>query len=285
MARIIQPSFAKGEISPALYGRVDTQMYGVALRQARNFIIHPYGGASSRDGLRYLEPVKDHTKEARLIPFEFKTEDQYVLEFGDLYMRVMRNDAHVLDTSEQEVITGITQANPAVVTTGTHGYDSGQEVFISGVVGMTQVNNKRFNITVLSGTTFSLQDQVTDVDINSTAFTAYSSAGTADIIFEIVTPYLEAELFEITYVQNAAQASTWLFQVVIMSASVSRPSRPEGPQRRSNFTGSVPSFVSSLVRRTSPSFARRTLGVMLSNDRHTSSSSLAKGCQAARRSL
>jgi hypothetical protein len=203
MPRLIQPSFAKGEISPALFGRVDTAAYQVALRTALNLIIHPYGGASSRDGMRYLEPIKDHTKAVRLIPFEFKTSDQYVLEFGDQYMRVMRNDAHVLDTSEQEAITGITNANPAVVTTAAHGYVTGEEVFIQGVVGMTEVNNKRFKIGTTTATTFELLNQWDSANVDSTAFGTYTSGGTADLVFEIVTPYLEAELFDLTFVQSA----------------------------------------------------------------------------------
>ena len=203
MPTLIQPSFAKGELAPSLYGRTDTAAYQVGLRTARNTIIHPYGGVSNRSGLKFLAPIKTHAAVVRLIPFEFKTEDQYVLEFGNLYMRVMRNDAHVLDASEQETITGATQANPVVITTATHDYATGQEVFISGVSGMTELNNNRYTITVLTTTTFSLQDQVTGTDVDGTGFTTFTSGGTADIIFEIVTPYLTAELFDITFVQSA----------------------------------------------------------------------------------
>lgn len=203
MVSIVKPSFARGEISPALYGRVDTAAYAIALRKARNVIVHTYGGASARDGLRYLEPVKDHAATPRLIPFEFKTTDQYVLEFGNLYMRVMRNDAHVLDSSEAEAITGATQADPVVVTTGTHGFSNGQEVFITGITGMTELNGRRFLVANVTATTFELQDQFTGTDIDGTGFTAYSSGGTVTPIFELATPYASADLFELTFVQNA----------------------------------------------------------------------------------
>src|SRR5687767_1680717 len=114
MTQTIQPSFTKGEIGPELYGRVDTQMYGSALRTARNVVVHTWGGASNRGGLRFRGPVKDHDYAPRLIDFLFSTTDKYVLEFGDLYMRVIRNGSHVTETAVN--ITGITQANPGVVT-------------------------------------------------------------------------------------------------------------------------------------------------------------------------
>jgi hypothetical protein len=204
MPRLIQPSFAKGELSPSLYGRVDTAAYQVGLRKARNLIIHTYGGASYRNGLHYLEPVADHTYSPRLIPFQFKTTDQYILEFGDFYMRVIRADGHVLDTSESEVIVGITQGNPAVVTTSQpHDYSNGDEVLITSVNGMTSLNCKRFTLANVTANTFELTDQVTGNNINTTGEPAYDSGGLVELIYEIVTPYSKDDLFEITYVQNA----------------------------------------------------------------------------------
>lgn len=200
MPRLIQPSFAKGELSPALFGRVDTEAYQVGLRQAKNVISHPFGGMSSRGGTQFLSPVKDHTKDVRLIPFQFKTTDQYVIEMGDLYMRFIRNDGHVLEADD--TITGATQADPVVVTVS-NSYSNGDEIFIDDVVGMTELNTKRFIVQNVTGSTVELTDQVTGVDIDGTAFTAYSSGGTSARVFTLVTPYLEADLFDITYVQSA----------------------------------------------------------------------------------
>ena len=84
---VIQSSFARGVISPALYARVDQSLYYIALRVARNFVIHPYGGASNRAGLKYVGPIKNHSEGAYLLPFRFKGTDTYLLEFGDQYMR------------------------------------------------------------------------------------------------------------------------------------------------------------------------------------------------------
>jgi len=77
-------------------------------------------------------------------------------------------------SSSSAVITGITQANPAVVTTSAaHGFITDDVVDITGVVGMTEVNGLSFAITFVSSTSF----QLTAID--STGFTAYTSDGTA----------------------------------------------------------------------------------------------------------
>ena len=68
-------------------------------------------------------------------------------------------------------ITGITQANPAVVTTEeAHGLRTGAEVYLRGVDGMTAVNGGPYIVTVASATTFSLNG------IDSSAFGAFSGA-------------------------------------------------------------------------------------------------------------
>jgi hypothetical protein len=68
-------------------------------------------------------------------------------------------------------ITAITQANPAVVSAA-NAFTAGEAVFITGVVGMTQVNQIPYSNQTTSGTT------VTLAGIDSTGFTAYSSGGT-----------------------------------------------------------------------------------------------------------
>lgn len=201
MPTFIQPSFAKGELAPALYGRVDVAAYQIGVKTARNIIIHSYGGASNRPGLLFCAPSKVHTAAGRLIPFKFKTEDQYVLEFGNLYMRVLRNDAHVLEASVN--ITGATQANPVVVTAAAHGYSNGAQVYIQNVGGMTQLNGRWFTVANVTANTFQLTDQVTGSNINGTSYGAYTSGGTVAKVYEIATPYALADLPVLKYVQSA----------------------------------------------------------------------------------
>jgi len=104
--RAYQPSFTAGELSPALWARVDLSKYGSGLKTALNIFIHPHGGASNRAGLEFIDEVKDSADKARLIPFQFNTEQSYILEFGDLYFRVFRDGGVVLDGGvPYEVVT------------------------------------------------------------------------------------------------------------------------------------------------------------------------------------
>ena len=201
MTLTVQPSFSTGEISPSLYGRVDTNIYHTGLRKARNAQIPLEGGVQNRPGTTFIGPVKTHTITPVLIPFQFKTTDQYILEFGNLYMRVVRNAAYVVETST--TITGATAANPVVITATAHGYANGDEVFITGVLGMVQLNDNRYIVANQAANTYELTHQVDGDNINGTAFTAYTSGGTGAKIFEIVTPYATADLDNLGYTQSA----------------------------------------------------------------------------------
>ena len=87
-------------------------------------------------------------------------------------------------TTVTRTITNITQANPAVVTTSeAHGFINGQSVTITDVVGMTQVNGNSYYASIASGTTFAIYtDADLTIPVDSTGFTAYTSAGTVTAI-------------------------------------------------------------------------------------------------------
>lgn len=90
----IQPSFAKGELSPALWARIDLAAYAIGCRTLLNMVVHPHGGASNRPGTEYIGTCGS-TSSVRLIPFEFSTEQTYILEFGPQYIRVYADGARV----------------------------------------------------------------------------------------------------------------------------------------------------------------------------------------------
>lgn len=96
---LIQPSFTGGELSPSLYGRIDLTRYQSSLKTCRNFIAQLYGGADNRPGTKYVAGVKTHSAAVRLIPFAFSTTQTYVLEFGNLYMRVYKDGGQVVYSS------------------------------------------------------------------------------------------------------------------------------------------------------------------------------------------
>lgn len=76
-------------------------------------------------------------------------------------------------TSSAKTITGITAANPPVVTSAAHGLANGTIVVITGVVGMTEVNNRAFVVAATAANTFELKG------VDGTGYTAYTSGGSA----------------------------------------------------------------------------------------------------------
>lgn len=96
MSEVIQPSFSAGEVAPATYARVDLARYYTALKTCRNFVVLPEGGAQNRSGTRFVTEVKDSSARTRLIPFQFSTEQTYILEFGNLYIRFISMGGQVV---------------------------------------------------------------------------------------------------------------------------------------------------------------------------------------------
>jgi hypothetical protein len=199
MATLSQRSFAGGELTPSLYSRADLAKYQTSLRTCRNYYVLKHGGARQRPGTEFIGEVKDSTKAVRLIPFLFDSVDNYVLEFGDLYIRFIKNDEYIYEATK--AITAITQANPGVVTITAHGYSNGEEVQINDVVGMTELNGRNFKVNNVTANTFELQD-MTGTNFDTSGLTAYVSGGTAKRIYEITSPASEADLFEINYAQQ-----------------------------------------------------------------------------------
>lgn len=78
-----------------------------------------------------------------------------------------------------QTITGITQANPGVVSITGHTLVDGDIVTIRDVVGMTEVNKKYYKVANKTANTFELTDQYSGANIDTTAFTEYVSGGVA----------------------------------------------------------------------------------------------------------
>lgn len=182
------PDLSGGEIAPKYYGRHDLQIFYKGLRRARNFITEAAGGAFYRMGFYFAAKTRDNLP-AWLAEFRFTDTSSFTLEFTTNAIRFYRNDGRV--HYDAQAITGITQANPAVVTyAGADTYANGDRVWISGVVGMTQVNNREFTVAGLNAgaNTFQLSG------VDSTAYTAYSSGGTVEEIVEVATTYAQADI-------------------------------------------------------------------------------------------
>ena len=195
-----QTTFSGGELAPALYAHTDLVKYGSGLRTARNVFIHLQGGVSNRAGLEFLNSHKDGTKRARLISFQFGVAQNYVLEFTENMMRVWVDGGLAIEPAK--TITGITLADPCVLTVTAHGYSNGEWVFLDSIGGTTELNNKFYVVASATTNTFELQD-IYGNDIDSTAYTAFTSGGNCSRVFEAVHTYQEEELRKIAYTQSA----------------------------------------------------------------------------------
>ena len=97
MARVAAQltNFTAGELSPRLDGRNDLAKYSAGCATVENMVIYPHGAAARRPGTQYVASVKTPAAKTRLIPFEFSTEQTYILEFGNQYIRFYRNNGQI----------------------------------------------------------------------------------------------------------------------------------------------------------------------------------------------
>ena len=235
MAKKTYKAFSAGELSPDMYGRYDVDKYGTGCMIMKNWIIMAQGGAYKRPGTFFRAQGGKESAAIRLIPFEFSTIQPYVLEFGDEYMRVYKDEALVLESAKN--IVSITNANPAQIEITGHGFLTGNEVFLDNIGGMTELNGRQIKITVTGANTFTLNG------IDSTSFGAYTSGGTAARVYEIATPYAAEDLFRIYYAQTAdvmtlchpnyapreltrTGHTSWTLSAITFQPSVAAPASP-----------------------------------------------------------
>lgn len=76
--------------------------------------------------------------------------------------------------SPSKAISAVTKANPAVVTSTGHGLTDGDVIKITGVVGMTELNDEVFIVNQLTTSTFQL------VGVDSTGYGTYVANGSID---------------------------------------------------------------------------------------------------------
>lgn len=73
-------------------------------------------------------------------------------------------------TTVTGTITAATKANPCQLTVATHGLSSNDEVLVTDVVGMTELNGQEVTVTVVDANNFT-------IGIDSSSYTTYSSGG------------------------------------------------------------------------------------------------------------
>ena len=85
--RILNRSFAGGEVSPEMFGRIDDAKFATGVALMRNFIALPHGPAANRPGFQFVREVKTSSKKVRLIPFTFSASQTFIIEVGAGYFR------------------------------------------------------------------------------------------------------------------------------------------------------------------------------------------------------
>lgn len=239
---VIQASFHAGEWAPALNARVDLAKYHSAAALALNWFVDYRGGLSTRSGTKYVIDCAFSGTPVRIWGMQVTSTVGYVLEFGNQYLRFMYNGAPVLEAPK--TITNATQAPACVVTSAGHGMTAGDVVFITGIVGMTQLNGRYFLIVGATANEITLGNLI-GTNLDSSSYSAYVSGGTIARVYKIGTPYLGADLALLKFAQNINTliichpnyaprvltyngATDWTLTTITFGASVGTPSGLSG---------------------------------------------------------
>ena len=164
--RTLTRSFNGGEVTPEFWGRMDDVKYQTGLASCVNFIPKPHGPLDNRSGTKFVREVKTSAKKTRLINFAFSPTQTFAIEMGEGYFRFHTSGATLL-------------AGTATAWSNVTAYVIGDMASLSGT-----------NYYCIASHTNQTPPNVTYwYPIPSTAY-------------EIPSPYLEADLFDIHYVQS-----------------------------------------------------------------------------------
>ena len=177
----IQTSFASGEWAPKLRSRVDIQKYHSGAELLRNFYVDfSGGGASTRQGTKFVNQAFNSTRPVRLIGFQPGTYISYVLEFGDGYIRFHTNGAPILEAS-----IAVTSTLGNSITTASNPYAVGDWVFIGGA----------YYIVTATGATFHVSDLFGNTSVTPTGTTVAR-------VYTLPSPFAAGDLFPNPVTQN-----------------------------------------------------------------------------------
>jgi hypothetical protein len=207
MASVLQPSLNGGELSPSLHARVDLARYLTSLKTCRNFVAQQYGGVTNRAGTRFIHEVKSSATQHRLIPFEFSTTQTYILEFGNLTMRVYK-DGGIVESAPGvpfEVATPYATADlstlnwtqSADVLTVVHPLHQPRQI--------SRTAHDAWTVTEFPNTNGPFQDANVD-----TAVTVYSNATTGSVTLTASSALFDAEMIGTQfYIEQKDYGTPW----------------------------------------------------------------------------
>ena len=101
-------NFTSGMWDPKLHGRSDIEQYRNGAKTLTNMIVEWYGGATRIPGTKYIAETETSSEDSTLIPFIYSNVQAYILEFGNLYIRFIKDHAQITDGTTYEVVTTYT---------------------------------------------------------------------------------------------------------------------------------------------------------------------------------
>lgn len=207
-------SFLGGEWSPFVQGRHTSLRYPTALARCYNFFPRLQGSLVRRPGTILMGGSMVLGDSLVIISAEFPDRPEldittslngdklhsFIIGFRDTHIRFFKNDDIVTEPSKN--VGSITNANPAVVTVGSHGYSTGDRIILRGFSGdatMMGLGDREYPITVTGANTFTIPVDTT----NTTNWGTTAGFGvTSHKIYEITSPYTAAQAEDIQYTQS-----------------------------------------------------------------------------------
>jgi hypothetical protein len=207
-ASYVQESFLGGEWSQSAQGHFSHPDYRKAMNACLNTIPVEAGAAQRRPGTRTLQATRKGLA-GRVIPYTFEQNFPYLIEFTDGYLRFFTGTELVM-TNDPQAVVSISTASPAVVTTArVHGWFTGNAVMFNSLGALGNANprlqNRVFEITVLTTTTFSLVDQITGAALDGSTLGTFVS-GNVTRVNERQTSYTSSSWANIRSVQAETKA-------------------------------------------------------------------------------
>lgn len=108
--RVFQNNFSGGELSPAMYSRVDLDKYSTGAELIENGIVQPHGGIVKRGGTRYVGTIPG---DGRLIPFSYRVEQTYVLCFTHNHLWIFAEGGLVTDLASPYALAQVWEMSVA----------------------------------------------------------------------------------------------------------------------------------------------------------------------------
>lgn len=222
-------SFAGGEISPEITGRIDLVKFQTGCLLARNFTALPHGPLARRPGFEFVNRCRGPV--TRVIPFNFGIGQTVVLEFsipktGFLggKIRFHTNGGTVLEAAKAATTNGTS----TVTTTLAHGFTTGDWIF-------EDLTQRYYIITVTGANTFTI------TDLDGVVLTLPTSSTNVARVYEVNHPYAAVNLFELNYAQSAdvmtlthpnypaatlsrLSAASWVYATISFAPTLASPS-------------------------------------------------------------